>query len=155
MILFRSIAAVILLLPAVGLAEDKCPWLNPATAGGVLGGEVSAVSVTLSKKDGTGHCDFSRTNGRMSLRLFIDVEPLAGSYRSQCGSRSTPAHAIGNEAFACSFEGKPGETAEQVIGRVRNQTFLVRFTTSDPAIPAAEIREKARKVAEQVAGILF
>jgi hypothetical protein len=33
--------------------------------------------------------------------------------------------------------------------------FLVRFSTSDRTAAAAPLREKARKIAEQVAGFLF
>jgi hypothetical protein len=67
------------------------------------------------------------------------------SYLARCHSPSEPLKAIGNKAVACSDEG-----AEQVIGRVRNRAFIIRIKT-----PGRDLREKSRKVAEQVAGILF
>ncbi len=63
--------------------------------------------------------------------------------------------AIGNEAPACPYQGKQGWIAEQVVGRVRDQAFLVRMGSDDPSADAKVLREKARDVAEQVAGFLF
>lgn len=111
--------------------------------------------MTAEVSGDAGHCAFSRTEGSTSRHLLIEVEPVSATYKTLCASRSAPLKAIGNEAFACSFEGKPGEIAEQVVGRVRNQMFLVRVSTSERGAQAAALREKARKVAEQVAGILF
>jgi len=63
--------------------------------------------------------------------------------------------AIGNQAQACTYQGHSGWMAEQVVGRVRDQAFLVRISTHDASASPKILREKARKVAEQVAGILF
>ena len=50
---------------------------------------------------------------------------------AQCGSGAEQLKAIGNEAQACAYQGKPGWIAEQVVGRVRDQAFLVRISTKD------------------------
>ena len=148
---------IALWLPALCAASDKCPWLNQATAGGVLGGEVTSAAIELSKSGDTGHCDYVRTEGSISRHLFIEVNISRdhASYKAQCASEAAPVKAIGNEAVTCAFEGKPGEIAQQVAGRVRDRMFLVRVSTNDPRAAAAGLREKARSVAEQVAGFLF
>jgi len=143
-------------IPAITLAQNKCPWLNQATAGGVLGGEVTSTAIELSKAGDTGHCDFVRTEGSVRRHLFIEVERFDPvSYKEQCSAQHQRLKGIGNEAVACSLVGRPAEIAEQVVGRVRDQMFLVRFSTSDLTAAAAPLREKARKIAEQVAGFLF
>jgi hypothetical protein len=38
---------------------------------------------------------------------------------------------------------------------VRNRVFLVRISTNERSLQPGVLRDKARKVAEQVAGILF
>lgn len=151
---------IALSLPALTMAQSKCPWLNQATASGALGGEVTGATIELSKAGDTGHCEFVRTEGSISRHLLIVVEKLnpsedRGSYKKQCAAQAEPLKAIGNEAVACAFEGKSGEVAEQVVGRVRDQMFLVRFSTTDRTAAPASLREKARKIAEQIAGFLF
>lgn len=140
------ILAIALFMFALGLpalAEDRCTWLNAATAAGVLGGEVH-MTVT------PGSCEFVRQE--TSLRIEVGA---ASAPHPQCGSGAEPLRAIGNEAQACTYQGKPGWVAEQVVGRVRDQAFLVRISTKDQSAVPKILREKARKVAEQVAGILF
>jgi hypothetical protein len=140
-------------VPLMCAAEDKCPWLNAATAAGVVGGAVKA-NVTRTA------CEFVRLDGSSESALRIEVETLGvprdfASRAAQCGSGAEALKAIGNEAVACTHSGKKGQMAEQVVGRVRNQAFLVRVSTDDHAATAAGLREKARKIAEQVAGFLF
>ena len=142
-----GIAALIISLPAMAAAEERCPWLNAATAGGVLGG---AVQVTVTGAS----CEFiSKANGH-GASLQIEVTAVSAPH-AQCGSDAEPLKAIGNQAVACSYQGKPGWTAEQVVGTVRDQAFVVRLGSNDPSAAAKTLSEKARKVAEQVAGILF
>jgi len=141
------------LLPVIGAAEEKCPWLNAATAAGVLGGAVKT-SVTHTA------CEFVRQGGSSESALRIEVETIAApgefaARAAQCGSGAEPLKAIGNEAVACTYADKKGQRAEQVVGRVRNQAFLVRVSSNDRSATAAGLRDKARKVAEQVAGFLF
>jgi hypothetical protein len=118
----------------LGRAESACPWLNAATAGGILGGPV-----TTSVKPGV--CEFAR--GEAVLRIEVQKKPAVLS--AKCESKATPLRAIGNEAVACN-----AGTAEMVIGRVRDERFLVSLRMVD-----ASAGERVRKVAEQVAGSLF
>ena len=124
------------MIAAVGLcrAESVCPWLNKATAGGVLGGPVSAVVKQTS-------CEFMRPSGAV-LRIEVQKKPAAP--RVKCETGGMALKAIGNEAVACLSGG-----AEVVIGRVRDQRFAVSIRG------VKEVREKVTKVAEQVAGNLF
>lgn len=148
----------LLLLAAISVhlmcaAEDTCPWLNAATAAGVLGGAVKA-NVTQTA------CEFVRLGGSSEPALRIEVETLGAprdfaSRAAQCGSDAEALKAIGNEAVACTHSGKKGRMAEQVVGRVRTQAFLARISTDDHLATSAELREKAGKIAEQVAGFLF
>jgi hypothetical protein len=128
-------------LPA--LAEDRCTWLNAATAAAVLGGEVR---LTITP----GSCEFVHQETSLRIEVATTNAPHA-----KCGSPAEQLRAIGNEAQACAYLGKPGWIAEQVVGRVRDQAFLVRISTKDQSAAPKILREKARKVAEQVAGILF
>jgi hypothetical protein len=150
-------AVLLLGLPAcAGQAQETCPWLNAATAGGVLGGPVAAVTVKRDPPGGDASCEFTRRDGSALFELRIEVETMGSPakdfqpYIARCHSAGAPLKAIGNEALACRDEG-----GEQVVGRVRNRAFVVRVTTNGRSSQPSELREKARKVAEQVAGILF
>ncbi|MGO9255003.1 MAG: hypothetical protein ACLQU1_01675 [Bryobacteraceae bacterium] len=142
-----GILAIVMWLPAMAAAEERCPWLNAATAGGVLGGTVQVTVAPAS-------CEFVRQAGAQETTLRIEVRAVSAP-NAHCGPGAEPLKAIGNQAMACSYEGKPGWTAEQVVGRVRDQAFLVRIGTNDRSAVGKTLREKARDVAEQVAGILF
>jgi hypothetical protein len=142
----RFIFAIALCVSALA-AEDRCPWLNAATAGGVLGGTVHAVVTPAS-------CEFVRQSGGHDIALRIEVGPVSAPH-TQCGAKAEPLKAIGNEALACTYEGKESWMGEQVTGRVRDQAFLVRVSTNDKSAASKTLREKARNVAEQVAGFLF
>jgi len=143
----RGIAALFIWLPMALAAQERCPWLNAATAAGVLGGE-ARMTVTPAA------CEFVRqeTSGVVSLR--IEVTAIDAPH-AHCGSEAERLKAIGNEARACTYEGKPNWIAEQVVGSVRDQAFLVRIATDDHSAMRKALREKARNVAEAVAGSLF
>ncbi len=124
-------------------AQQACPWLNQATASGVLEG---SATVTTTKSA----CAFSGKNG--DLRIEVTVTPGAAtrleSLKASCKVGAKPLKAIGNEAATCSTVG-----AEQVIGRVRDQLFVITLTMK--GFPPEEIARKSRLVAEQVSGNLF
>jgi hypothetical protein len=159
----HSFALLILatLVPTACHAQSKCPWITEATARGILGGPVTA---KISLKDwGNGTCDFSRQQGALTLELQISVDVLKDipkqfpSYLAQC-AKSTPVTAIGNEAVTCSLQDKDDRYAEKIVGRVRDQAFVVTVSSSaadDPAMTQDMRREKVHLAAEQVAGILF
>jgi hypothetical protein len=133
---------VFLLLACVSRAEQPCPWLNAATAAGVLGGDVKS-------RINADSCLFTHE----SSQLRIEVQTVSLPYKLNCGPNPTPLGAIGNEALSCSLHGNNGRMVEQIVGRVRDQVFFIRLTSSN--IARDVLREKARLIAEQVAGILF
>ncbi len=149
-------------VPTVCRGQAKCPWMNEATAGGILGGAVIATANVSDKGDGV--CEFSRQQGyvvyqlRISVGIMTDIAKQFPSYLAQCPPKSSPVQAVGNEAVTCSVEGKAGGYAEQVVGRVRDRAFVVSVSSSvqnDPSMTPKIRREKADLAAEQLAGILF
>jgi len=144
-------------LPLIGQAAEPCPWLNAATAGGVLGGPITRAPTRRAPAGDDRSCEFIRQDGSLLFELRIEVEttPSAAkdfsAYAARCHSAAVPLKAIGNQALACS----DGQLAEQVVGRVRDRVFLIRIGTNDRSAQPTTLRDKARKVAEQVAGILF
>jgi hypothetical protein len=119
------------------------------------------VKVTRAPTGDDASCEFVRDEGSLVVELRIEVETMASppkgfaSYAARCHSPTVPLKAIGNEVFACTAELDERHLAEQVIGRVRNRVFLVRISTNERSLQPGVLRDKARKVAEQVAGILF
>lgn len=152
---------LLLALPSFAAAAEICPWINSATAGGILGGAATIVTVKRAKTGDDATCNFTRRDGSLTLDLRIEVETMRSpgtdfaTYLARCHSAAVPLKAIGNAAIACSSEGSDGQLAEQVVGRVRDHAFLVRIGTSDRSTRPSELRDKVRKIAEQVAGILF
>jgi hypothetical protein len=181
---------VLLFSPALVRAEQSCLWLNAATAGGILGGPVTATVVrptstladphTPNAKSSAGptnanpakaayassaiddaDCLFVRQPGSTFGELRIEVRTMSepskdfAAYAARCGDRVSPLKAIGNEASVCSLNGKPGESSELVVGRVRDRAFVVRLRMDNSSLTPSSLREKARKTAEQVAGNLF
>ncbi len=136
-----------LMLAPMAAAAEHCTWLNAATAGGFLGG---AANLTVQP----GSCEFRRTAGGHELVLRIEVAP-ANAPHPQCGASGEALRGVGNEATACAYEGTGGWRGQQVTGRVRDQAFLVRMASNDPAPDEKALRQKVRDIAEQVAGILF
>jgi len=51
--------------------------------------------------------------------------------------------------------GSNHQIVEKAVGRVRSQTFVVRFSTMDEAANPKSIRSKNTALAELVAGNLF
>jgi hypothetical protein len=152
----RALVLPILILPSVAAAANTCPWLNAATAGGVLGGQVTNLTITRAHAGDDATCEFIRRDGSLLLDLRIEVETMPSpakdfaTYAARCHSAAVPLKAIGNEALSCNDEG-----AGQIVGRVRDRAFVVRISTTDHSTSLNALSEKARKIAEQVAGILF
>jgi hypothetical protein len=143
------------------LAEVPCPWLNSATAAGVLGGEVQA-NVTALTPQGDTTCDFKRTEHSSVSSLTIAVHTMAlpskdfASYLARCTGTPVSLKAIGNEAIQCVQNN--GSGGEQIIGRVRDRAFVIDLKRGSPgqrSSTASGLSEEARNVAEQIAGALF
>lgn len=162
---FLGLALLMLLVhvPATCQVKSSCPWLNAATALGFLGGSVGSPMASVSPASATA-CNFTFRTGKALRALRITVVEVklpnqtASVSKMRCGSRATPLRGIGNEAVLCSADSKVLPRAEQVIGRVRNDVFTVTVSTSmrdDPSMGREALEEKAKSVAEQVAGNLF
>jgi hypothetical protein len=156
--------ALTLFTPSICHAQTKCPWLNEATARGILSGPVT-VAVTVKPGDqAAGVCKFTRKQGaathelRISVDLMTDIPKQFPTRLAQCPPKSPPLPATGNEAVTCGIHTKEYHYAEIVVGRVRNQAFVVSISSTvqgDPSLTQEERRDKANQIAEQVAGILF
>jgi hypothetical protein len=149
-------------MPAACHAQVTCPWINEATARGILGGAVTSTAKVSER--GGGVCEFSRQQGaavhqlRVSVDFMTDIPKQFPAYLAQCAPKSVPLRAVGNEAFMCSVQDDEGRSVERVVGRVRDQAFVVSVSSSvpnDPSMTQDMRRSKANLVAEQIAGILF
>jgi hypothetical protein len=140
-----------------------CPWLNVATATGVLrSSEHSPVAILA--QGGKAACDFTYHDPTASRELKITVEEVQdaqqaiSAYKARCGSHVTALRGVGNEAVTCAVVSKGKSYGQQVIGVVRDQIFTVTVTTSakkDPVMPREALEERSRNISEQVAGALF
>jgi hypothetical protein len=146
---------VSLLLPFGLSAAGKCPFLNAATAAGIVGGPVSGTYTASSKTADNGSCQFIGNQSSGQAELGIDVETMAhpqtqfSRYLAKCDSIGEPIKAIGNEAVACS----PASNVELIVGRVRDRVFIIRLNLADST--AQVLRRKATDAAELVAGNLY
>jgi hypothetical protein len=163
--------------------------MNAATAGGILGGTVTATvsdanphpaniqpanakssagpmsaSPSATSYDSNSvadsDCAFDRQPpiaGKLRIKVRTISEPAKAfaSQSARCGTRSVSLKAIGNEAMTCDLNRKTGHLGEQVVGRVRDQLFVIDLSMADPSITQDVLREKARTAAEIVAGNLF
>lgn len=163
--LLRSAGWCFVLLAAVvsARAANNCPWLNEATASGLLGGEaVGAFEAASSVQPAV--CTFTERIGSASRTLQIRVETTPDfaarlkSLEKACGPDIAPLAAIGNEAVTCSA-GDPGKrTGERAIGRVRDQVFLIQIGSSlrrDPILTRENLVIRIHSAAEEVSGNLF
>jgi hypothetical protein len=152
--------ACLLFLGAACKGESRCPWLNVATASGVLNGPAS-LEVEYSAASGNV-CVFLYQDGaaRSSLQIVVretkDTSKDRRPYESQCTSAMVPLRAIGNEAMLCAVDARNSH-GEQVIGRVRDRLFIVgiRAGPRTPSMQKELLQEKAESISEQVAGALF
>ncbi len=137
-------------------AEAACPFINTATAGGILGGKMR-VSVTPGPANsGDAVCEFNRESGstlRIQVKTMAHWRAEFPAFLAQCGANSVALRGIGNEAVACSGT-QNGKLYDQILSRVRERSILVRVTAADPQA-GSTLREQARKAAEMVAGFLF
>ena len=178
------------LMVAVGLlasvqchAEAKCPWLNAATAGGVLGGEVQ-LTVTAPPEHGTQphtepnvytedqvrmdrfdvSCAFSRKTDSGVSSLGIVVKTMSDSSKefavhlAGCEGTRVALKGIGNEAVQCVLKNGSSTGEQKVIARVRDRAFILTVVRPPGAATPLEsdaLRDDTRNMAEQVAGSLF
>jgi hypothetical protein len=169
-------------LPSACNAQARCPWLNAATAAGLLGGDVQmTVSAPADPGSGKGvgsamysdqvrmdrfdvSCDFTRKSASSAFALSIVVKTMAdvkkdfASYLALCRGTTVPLKGIGNEAVQCVSKDLSVGGEEQVIARVRDRAFVLtirREMKPRTGGDAGELSDGTRNVAEQVAGSLF
>jgi hypothetical protein len=143
-------------------AQAHCAWLNDATASGFLNGPVTLD--LESAPDDQSICVFTNlktAKDYSTLRIMVqplqDVNYAIASHKSLCTSAPVALKAIGNEAVSCSAD-VGYSRGEQVIGRVRDRLFIVTVSSTiaqDPSATRQQLQEKARTIAEQIAGALF
>lgn len=163
-LLRRAVSCVLMLAAIVpARAANNCPWLNEATASGLLGGEaVGAFQAASSAQPAI--CTFTeRIDGATrSLQIRVETTPNFAarlkSLEKTCGSDIALLAAIGNEAVFCSADNSGNRTAERAIGRVRDQVFLIQIGSSlkkDPILTRDNLVTRIHSAAEEVSGNLF
>jgi hypothetical protein len=157
------IVAAMAVLPLPCHGQNLCPWLNLATASGVLGGPAT---MTIDKTDDqTETCLFRSRTAASSDFLRISVTTVAdpqnaeqelASHERRCASSAVPLKAIGNAAVLCPADAARFQGA-LVIGRVRNSIFTIEIRAHSTKSKATSnlLEEKVEEVANQVAGALF
>jgi hypothetical protein len=157
------IAACFLIACTIAHAEDRCPWMNEATASDLVGADVTG---TFAGGPGESHsCTFTERSGREERKLQITVEDTSKAHaeyltslKQLCHSEMQPLRGIGNEAVTCSILHRKIVTGERALGRVRNEVFMISLDTSvrnDPILTPAMLVMKIEAATEQVTGSLF
>jgi hypothetical protein len=154
--------ALAFLTPAMARAANSCPWMNEATASGLLGGD--AVGAFSAGQDQPSLCTFTQHDGNETRTLQIAVETAANPHArflfiaQTCKSPAVQIAAIGNEAMVCPIDPHGNEVGERIMGRVRDQVFTIALSSSlktDTVLTKETLRVKLGIAAEQVTGNLF
>jgi hypothetical protein len=161
----RKVVVFFLVLLSVSAAHgatmQTCPWLNAATAAGVLEGPVMVSVTYLDPDNRDATCEFTYRVDHTVRALRIEVNTMKDpshdfpQYVAKCGPDAKALPAIGNEAIRCRIPGYDKQVAEQVVSRVRERAFTVGVLSNESVAKPDVIRDKTRKIAEQVAGFLF
>lgn len=150
-------------LPVRAHAKNNCPWLNEATASGLLGGDATG-DFTEATTGQPSVCTFTQQADGVTrtLRLTVEVatDPQARltAVVQSCGADAAPLKAIGNSATVCSADERKGPLGERVVGRVRDQVFTITLKTTlkgDPTMTRDMLKAHIYTAAEQIAGNLF
>ncbi|MGD0548780.1 MAG: hypothetical protein ABR991_13315 [Terracidiphilus sp.] len=167
-LVFRYISPAIigiglLVAPNYCRAANNCPWINEATASGLLGGNAVG-ELTTAGAGGMNYCEFIAQSAgyKRTLRVSVEVAPdtqvKLEALVLVCGIDAVRLKAIGNDAFACAAIDQKSGQGERIIGRVRDQLFTIAiFTTlkNDPVLTRETLRVRINAAAELVAGNLF
>jgi hypothetical protein len=158
-----GLGACLLALHATGQANRNCPWINQATASGLLGGE-AASEVSAAAVGGPTVCTFTQQAAdlkrtlRVTVGIATDPHARLEEVARICGTDLSPIKAIGNEAMICAADDRKGGLGEHVVGRVRDQVLTITIASSrkaDPILNRDALKTKISAAAEQVAGNLF
>ncbi len=157
------LAVLIAALPTAGRAANNCPWINEATASGILGADAVG-SYTDAEPIQPTVCTFIQSSSGLTRTLRIavietpDFRSRLSAESKACRTVAAPLKAIGNEAIACSGGDRKDLYAERVVGRVRNQVFTITLSTTrkdDSILTRSELKTRILTAAEQVSGNLF
>jgi hypothetical protein len=164
--LLLTLLAIFFTAPSTSLAQAVCPWMNAATAGGFLGGDV-ATAVTGVNDNDDATCEFTRSAGSGSM-LRIAVHTMANAkqefpgYLTVCTSSGVALKGIGNEAVRCLPSSGASKGSELIVGRVRDRVFVITIKAEWIGRPPTSltktrnpISDDSENVAEMVAGSLF
>ena len=142
-------------------AQTACPWINKATVAGLFEAKDAPPSRATVVESTPCVFTYHSENAERTLRVIVAAEKDSPTemtpFEAVCKSPETALQAIGNEASLCDFD-RPGEIGEQVMGRVRDQHFLISLSTNTikgSAAQRAQLRDAATMVAELVAGNMF
>lgn len=158
-----SVALVIFLFTLPARAANNCPWMNEATASGLLGGTANG-EFQQSSVNNSATCVFTNRESNITRTLLVRIENSQNaterlqSLKKDCRAAATPLQAIGNEAASCPTRDQRMNISETVIGRVRNQVFLIEISSSatdDPVLNSSTLGNAIHAAAEQVTGNLF
>ena len=152
---------VSLLLLATALAcqaaETSCPWLNNATAEGILNGAVTQTFTPSSKTNDDGLCRFVTQRGSLADTLTIEVTTMPdppkdyAAYLVRCGANPVHLRGIGNDAIVCPAK----VTQAEIISRIRNRALVVQTTAGSPKPDRNELERATHTAAELASGNLF
>jgi hypothetical protein len=157
-----ALAIGLLLSPVLCTAQAVCPWMNQATASGLVGAPLGAP--VLSGSAPSIACTYRAQEKGEATTLEISVVQMSdpatqyAPHRARCRPPGVALTAIGNEAILCRADKSPQTYAERVVGRVRDRAFIVTVSInarSKPPFNRATMEDQAKAVAEQVAGFLF
>ncbi len=152
---------LLLLTPFVIHGQATCPWMNRATASGLMDTPMEAAEVQGTSPNVT--CIYNSPQGGDNTRLTIQVAQLTnlekhfGAFDAMCQSKGERVAAIGNEAVLCAADDQKSRT-ERVVGRVRDLAFVVTVSSSlriKTPSPRDKMKMQATRIAEQVAGFLL
>lgn len=159
MVLAGGLAA----LSVPGWAANTCPWMNEATASGLLGAQATGTFTPAAATE-PASCVFQESGPGAMRTLTITVETSAdgpGRIRGllrQCHGTPGAMRAIGNEAEECETIRPHKLRGELAVGRVREQVFSIAISTTmknDPVLTPQELENRIATAAEQVAGNLY
>ena len=164
----KTLRLALLFVGIFGLAADcfaknNCPWINEATASGLLGGD-AVNEFTEASAGQPAVCTITQTGAGFTRTLRITVEVVPDTHArwqsaaQSCGKNGASLQAIGNESTMCPLDNHSAGLAELVVGRVRDQLFTITLSTTlkdDIILTRMSLKEKAYTASEQVAGNLF
>ena len=167
--LLQKIASMVLGLTLFGLptlcrAANNCPWINEATASGILGGDSVGALTEPGAAGGQTICEFTQQGDGFKRTLRITVELASNPHdrlvavEQICGVDAAPLKAIGNEAQVCAAGDRKSGMGQRVLGRVRDQVFTITIVTTlkaDPILTNEALKARIVTAAEQVSGNLF